>query len=60
MEWRIRPCSHGGFVAEYGSKHNGGILSPSGIGFTMPGFIVYRSVHFNTKKQAERYISQHK
>ncbi|MGN0491282.1 MAG: hypothetical protein ACI4GX_02915 [Ruminococcus sp.] len=60
MEWRMRPCGHGGFVAEYGSKHEGGVLSHTGIGYTMPAFIVYRSAHFNTEKQAQRYIARQK
>ena len=36
MEWRIRESSHGGFVAERGMKHEGGVLAPSDIGCTMP------------------------
>ena len=27
MEWRIRESSHGGFVAERGMKHEGGVLA---------------------------------
>jgi hypothetical protein len=60
MEWRIRPCSHGGVVAEYGSKHEGGVLSPAGIGYTMPAFIAYRIVKFETENQAKRYIARQK
>ncbi len=56
MEWRIRESGHGGFVAERGIKHEGGVLSPSGIGFTLPAFIVYESARFDTKKEAERFI----
>ena len=56
MEWRIRESSHGGFVAERGVKHEGGVLAPSGIGYTMPVFIVYESSHFDTRRQAEAYI----
>lgn len=56
MEWRIRESSHGGFVAEYGAEHTGGVLAHSGVGVTMPAFIVYQSSHFDTRKQAERYI----
>lgn len=50
MEWRIRESSHGGFVAERGMKHEGGVLAPSGIGCTMPVFIVYESSHFDTRR----------
>jgi len=58
MEWRIRECGHGGYVAEYGAEHEGGVR----IGFagsTMPSFIVYHSANFDTVKQAERYINAH-
>lgn len=55
-EWRVRESSHGGFFAEYGIPHAGGSLAPSGIGYTMPAFIVYRASRFDTRKQAERYI----
>lgn len=56
MERRIRESSHGGFVAERGMKHEGGVLSPSGIGCTIPAFIVYESFHFDTRRQADAYI----
>lgn len=39
-----------------GMKHEGGVLAPSGIGCTMPVFIVYESSHFDTCRQAEAYI----
>lgn len=57
MAWRIRKNDRGEFVAEYGAKHSGGVR----VGFcgaTMPAFIVYRSINFNTKKQAENYIAK--
>ena len=60
MEWRIRESSHGGFVAERGMKHEGGVSAPSGIGCTMPAFIVYESSHFDTRCQAEAYIKRRK
>lgn len=56
MEWRIRECGHGGFVAELGIRHEGGVLSPAGVGVTLPAFVVYESAWFNTRKQAERFI----
>ena len=58
MEWRIRESGHGGFVAEYGASHAGGVLAPSGIGCTMPAFIVYESARFDTRRQAEAYIKR--
>lgn len=58
MEWRIRESSHGGYMAEYGANHQGGVFGPSRVGVTLPAFIVYRSIHFDTKKQAERYIKK--
>lgn len=57
MAWRIRENARGEFVAEYGAKHSGGAR----VGFcgaTMPAFIVYRSINFTTKKQAENYIAK--
>lgn len=60
MEWRIRKSGHGGFVAEKGIPHKGGELSPHGLGYTMPAFIVYESANFDTRKQAENYISRQK
>lgn len=58
MEWRIRESSHGGFVAEYGIAHAGGVLAPSGIGCTMPSFIVYESAGSDTRRHAEAYIKR--
>ena len=57
-EWRIRESSHGGFYAEYGAYHSGDVLSPTGIGYIMPGFMVYKSTYFDTKKQAQGYINR--
>ena len=54
MEWKIRECSHGGYVAEYGTKHEGGARVGL-MGSTMPAFIVYRAARFDTKRQAEAY-----
>jgi hypothetical protein len=58
MEWRIRESSYGGYVAERGISHEGGALAPSGIGYTMPAFIVYESRRFDTLAQAKRYIKK--
>lgn len=58
MEWRIRESGHGGFEAEKGIAHEGGVLAPSGVGVTIPAFIIYESAHFDTRKQAERYIKK--
>lgn len=58
MEWRIRESSHGWFVAERGIAHEGGVLAPTGIGCTMPAFIVYESARFDTRRQAEAYIKR--
>lgn len=57
MAWRIRENAHGEFVAEYGMRHDGGVQI-SAIGATMPAFIVYRSINFETKKKAESYIAK--
>lgn len=57
MEWKIRKCGHGGFTADYGISHAGGVQ----IGFagvTMPGFRVYFSMHFDTERQAKAYIKK--
>lgn len=58
MEWRIRPSSHGGFVAEYGTTHQGGESLDYCPGVTMPAFIVYRSARFDTLAEAKRYIKR--
>lgn len=56
MEWRIRESGHGGFVAELGMPHDGGVLAPSGVGVTMPAFIVYEMMRFETRRKAEAYV----
>lgn len=58
MEWRIRESGHGGFVVEKGLQTEKCTPAPTGIGFIMPAFIVYESTHFDTRKQAEHYISR--
>lgn len=58
MEWRIRENSRGGYTAERGVSHPGGVLAPNGIGVTMPAFIIYEEASFATRKEAERYISK--
>lgn len=58
MEWRIRESAYGGVVAEKGIPHDGGVLAPNGIGYTMPAFIVYESRRFDTVEQARRYIAK--
>ena len=55
MEWRIRPHSRGGYAAERGCYHSGGV-SVTSVGVTMPAFIVYESAHFDTERQAKRFI----
>ena len=60
MEWRIRESSHGGFVASYGLPHVGGVSFENRPGVTMPAFIEYRSIRFETLKQAERYVAKQK
>lgn len=59
MEWRVRECGHGGFVAEYGETHKGGEIAPNGIGYTMSAFIVYQSAQFDKQSQAKIYIRAH-
>lgn len=58
MEWRIRKCGHGGYEAEKGMQTEPGTPAPSGIGYIMPAFIVYESAHFDTYREAERYIKR--
>lgn len=55
MEWRLRKSSHGGFVAEYGKEHKGGVQTGF-AGVTLPTFMAYVSVQFSSKKEAETYI----
>lgn len=55
MEWVIRESGHGGYVAEYGARHAGGVHVGQ-RGSTMPAFIVYYSSHFDTEKQAKDWI----
>ena len=57
MEWRIRESSNGGWVAEKGIEIKS---AEAGYkpGFFMPGFMVYEMVRFDTKAQAEKYISK--
>ena len=59
MEWRIRECSRGGVVLSFGCRHPGGVETGNKPGVTMPAFIEYFSAHFDTKKQAERYMLNH-
>lgn len=56
MEWRIRECGHGGFTVEGGITHKGGARVPGLGGFTMSAFIVYESAHFDTRKEAQRFV----
>lgn len=58
MVWKITESSHGGVVASYGEEHSGGVEVGYVPGVTMPAFIEYYSAHFDTKKQAERYIAK--
>lgn len=57
MDWRIRKSGHGGFVAEYGSRHDGGVRIGV-VGCTMPAFIVYEMAWFPTEKEAKKYIQR--
>ena len=57
MKWRIRE-SRNGWYAEQGIEI-GSVECTWKPGYTMPGFIVYRSARFDTKRQAEKYIEQH-
>lgn len=59
MEWRIRESGHGGYEAEKGAYHQEGAAIPGILGYTMPAFIIYESAHFDTYKQAERYVNNH-
>lgn len=56
MIWKIRESSHGGFYAEKGLEHKGGVELGFCPGVTMPCFMVYESTYFDTYKQAERHI----
>lgn len=56
MEWRIRDCSRGGVVAEYGMAHQGGCQIRGVLGFTLPAFIVYESCWFESRHRAVAYI----
>ena len=58
MEWRMRASSHGGFVAEFGCQHDGGVHIPGIMGVTMPAFIVYESQHFDTERKAMAFIKR--
>lgn len=58
MEWRIRESGHGGYVAERGMSHKGGVTIPGIIGYIMPAFIVYESANFDTLVQAERFVKR--
>lgn len=58
MKWRIRERSYGGYVVERGLDHKGGAPSVSGIGYSLPAFIVYESISFDTLAQAERYLKK--
>jgi len=57
LEWRIRQ-SRNGFMAEYGSYMQEGVLAGYKPGYFMPGFIISKSSFFDTKKQAEKYIAR--
>ena len=59
MEWIIQECSYGGVMASYGIPHAGGVEVGYKPGVTMPCFIDCFSCHFDTRKQAERYIEKH-
>lgn len=52
MQIRIRESAHGGYVVEVG-KTLETQENPIGIGYIMPAFIVYKSSHHNTLKEAK-------
>ena len=52
MEKRIRTSAHGGYVVEFG-KTVEVQENPCGIGYIMPGFLVYQSARYDTLEQAE-------
>lgn len=58
MAWKIIESSRGGVVASYGEEQSGGVEIGYAPGVTMPAFIEYYSVRFDTKMQAERYIAK--
>lgn len=58
MVWEVRESGHGGVVASYGMRHPGGVEIGCKPGVTMPAFIEYFSMRFDTRKQAERYIAK--
>lgn len=55
--WRIREVEHG-FMLEKGMFHEGGILGPTSIGFTMPGFIQYEFSCYNTESEAMKELKR--
>lgn len=57
MTWRIRESGHGGYIVESGNYH-GGVRSPHGNGYTMPGFLVYQSARFDTMAKAKKFIEK--
>lgn len=59
MEWIIEESSHGGVKAGYGIRHEGGVEVGYKPGVTMPCFIAYYITRFDTRKQAERFITKH-
>lgn len=52
MEKRIRESSHGGYIVEFG-KAIEEQPNPCGIGYIMPGFMVYKSIRCDSLKKAE-------
>lgn len=45
-----------GYQVHKGLEHEGGVLAPNGVGFTMPAFIDYEINTFDTYKKAMSYI----
>lgn len=57
IEWKIRKCGYGGYVAEKVGITQKGIEAGYVPGVII-GTILYESCHFDTFKQAEKFIKQ--
>lgn len=58
MEWLISESSHGGVTARYGISHTESVELGFSPGYMMPGFLEYFSMHFDDRKEAEKYIKK--
>lgn len=57
LEWRIRESAYGGYVAEKLGNPEKRIEASYVPGIIM-GAVLYESCHFNTLKQAEKFIKE--